>query len=501
LKTIRRRIGTALRLLILLLIIALVFQRGTEDEQRINARLYAVTREHSFNYVNWEVEALLTKAGQELFGFHAYIPESEREDLLVEYFTLQTRLTILDQQMGAALALPNLELYAQLSQDYQDTQTQIEDQGALIEHIIEGQVSAVLVDEGFGTLGQVLPPVTMHFLGVPNVVVVSPRDAIRQEMTIMLGTLTPEELVELEQQAAQAVPDRAIWVTPVGGVGIWPSMVMKTSQPVIAFEITAHEWLHHYLVFFPLGLGYFSSADTRIINETTATVFGYELGNKVIQRFYADELAAGMVYLQTVPDYRALLAALQAPSQLGELDRRETPFEWSASTARENNRLEVDYLLSLGESDAAQVTLDLRNQQFALLGFTPPRDPTNARAAADTRSWIHHTRVTADYLLSLGRVEAAELAMENGRQHTGLRVLNQAWFAFNSGYQANPVIETHADGTSVITTTGGGGDPIGAQIYEIRARSDSLSEFVQIMRDITTREDLQAALEVLRERN
>jgi len=69
---------------------------------------------------------------------------------------------------------------------------QLQEKQALVEHIIEGQVSAVLAEEGFALWGQPLPPVTMHFLDIPDVLVVSPRDEIRQVTTV---TLKPLELI------------------------------------------------------------------------------------------------------------------------------------------------------------------------------------------------------------------------------------------------------------------------------------------------------------------
>jgi hypothetical protein len=361
---------------------------------------------------------------------------------------------------------------------------------ALAEHIIEGQVSAVLQDEGFATLGQILPPVTMHFLDAPDVLVVSPRDQIQQEMTVTLNPMPFNNRIALEGGVAESVPDLSVWITPVGGVGVWPAMVQQTDHAVIAFEVTAHEWAHHYLTFFPLGQSYFASPDARIINETTASVFGDEIGNRVIETFYAEELAAGQVLLRDIPDYRVLLAAVNGTTQptiIAAVDGRD-----DVSQFHEENRHLADYLLSIRMESAAQRILDLRAGEWM-----PPVDPNGPRSEEDGRGWIHHTRVTADYLLSLGRVDAAELVMENGRQHTGLRVLNQAWFAFNAGYQDNPGIETRPDGSTAIITAGGGGDPIGAAIYEIRARSENLHEFMVIMRDITTREELFAARDAL----
>lgn len=486
-----------LRLFILFFLIAIIFDRGSENEEGITARVLSTTRGYTFNYVQWEAEALLSKARQEFFGFHAFIPESEREKLVLDYLALQGQLWGLERQLesGGLLEQDNAALHIQIEQ----IRHRLHERQPVVEHIIEGQVSAVLRDEGFALLGQVLPPVTMHFLEIPDVLVVSPRDEIRQAATVTLKPMDFDRRVGLESQIAAALPDLSVWITPVGGVGIWPAMVTETDQAVVAFEITAHEWLHHYLAFFPLGLAYFSHPDARIINETTAALFGNEIGNKVIQRFYAEELANGQVYLQEIPDYRLLLAAVEGTSTqpVGESDG------WGASplgrsAEEKTTRLLADYLLSLDKPSSAQFVLGLRNQQNRLLGVFPPSDPNAPRPATDQRGWIHNTRVTTDYLLALGRVEAAELVMANGRQQTGLRVLNQAWFAFNVGYQENPVIVQQPDGTPALATAGGGGDPIGAAVYEIRARAGGLKEFIAIMRGITTREELLATLDALR---
>ncbi len=55
-----------------------------------------------------------------------------------------------------------------------------------------------------------------------------------------------------------------------------------------AVEVTAHEWSHHYLIFFPLGWEYELRPETRIINETAASFFGHEIARKVMLRYYPD---------------------------------------------------------------------------------------------------------------------------------------------------------------------------------------------------------------------
>ncbi len=480
LKHLLRRFWVAWRLLLLFVLIAWLLDGEGLDESTPRARIYGLTRHQSFDYIEWEIGALWAKARQELFGYAAYVPQDIQRDYLLDYFRDQGRYWAL---IGADDPAHQADIVA--------LETDLHENRPLAEAIIESQVSAVLVEEGFGVLGQVLPPVSMHFLEVPDVLIVAPRDDIRQAFTLTLNAMTFEERVALERTIAANVPERAVYITRIGGVGIWPAMIRETDRAVVAFEVTAHEWLHHYLVFFPLGINYFTHPDTRIINETVATLFGDEIGNRVIERFYPEALARSEVYLQDTPNYRALLAGNLAPAAVA-IDG--TTDAWRAP--QQNARRLADYLLHLDRPNAAQLVLDRRRTQAAARGITPPAYP--GRAARTREDWIGHTRLWADYLLGLGRIEAAEYGMDVGARRAGMRVLNQAWFAFNVGYQANPTVQTQPDGSAVIVTQGGGGDPLGAAIYEIRARSSSLRDFIATMRGLTTRNEVFAARDDLR---
>jgi hypothetical protein len=95
---------------------------------------------------------------------------------------------------------------------------------------------------------------------------------------------------------------------------------------------------------------------------------------------------------------------------------------------------------------------------------------------------MNETRVTVDELLAEGKVEEAEIYMEEQRalfvaNGYAIRKLNQAYFAFYGGYQSG------APGV-------GGEDPIGPAVQAIRDASPSIYEWIVTMRDITTREQL-----------
>jgi hypothetical protein len=105
----------------------------------------------------------------------------------------------------------------------------------------------------------------------------------------------------------------------------------------------------------------------------------------------------------------------------------------------------------------------------------------------DFRAEMHATRVHVDALLEEGKVDEAEAYMEARRQifynqgYRFLRRLNQAYFAFYGAYADEP---------------GGaaGEDPVGADVRELRARSDSPRTFLLRMAWMDSYADLTRAL-------
>ena len=65
---------------------------------------------------------------------------------------------------------------------------------------------------------------------------------------------------------------------PVQSKVVDPSLPLILPRFVAATVGTAaHEWVHHYLAFYPLGASYFRSQDLRTLNETVADVVGDEV--------------------------------------------------------------------------------------------------------------------------------------------------------------------------------------------------------------------------------
>lgn len=101
----------------------------------------------------------------------------------------------------------------------------------------------------------------------------------------------------------------------------------------------------------------------------------------------------------------------------------------------------------------------------------------------DFNAFMRETRLEVDELLAAGKVEEAEVYMEERRKELVekgyyIRKLNQAYFAFHGSYATAP--------TSV--------SPIGGQMKELRKRSPSLAYFLRTVAQMKSYQDLLDAL-------
>ncbi|HUT15974.1 MAG TPA: hypothetical protein VMY98_06990 [Anaerolineae bacterium] len=114
----------------------------------------------------------------------------------------------------------------------------------------------------------------------------------------------------------------------------------------------------------------------------------------------------------------------------------------------------------------------------------PTIAPASAEPQFDFSREMRQLRLAVDKLLVEGQIEEAETLMEERRQYLAskgyyIRKLNQAYFAFHGTYADEP--------TSV--------DPIGVEMREARRQSASLSNFVNVLSVMTSRQDLIDHLE------
>ncbi len=435
-RLVRRGTRIVWRLLLLLALLG-VLGDGSSVDTSLGARVTALARADLFDYVAWETDALWSKADQQLFGVQDYLDDAKGHALVIDYLTRLSDVQDIEDSINRTYADPRVAdpaaATAELRAQRDTLRHALAADQPLAEAIIESQVSAVLLDEGFGVLGQVLPPVSMHFTAIPDLLVVSPRDRIAFDVGLDLKPIPVEDQDALETRIDSAL-DVSSLVVPLGGLSLYPSMILEpTSRDISdkvarAFEVSAHEWAHHYLVFYALGWEYDARVETRIINETTATFFGRAVAQRVMARYYPELRQPVYPSFLNPPTASSPTTAAATPANPACCDP-DAPPPFDFTRALNSTRVEVDFLLWQGKVKAAELYMQVQQREFARHGYL-------------------------------------------------IRKLNQAYFAFYGGYQGEP--------------GAGGTDPIGPAIEDLLAHRPTLEAFLQTMRHITTRDQLLA---------
>ncbi|MCP4165183.1 MAG: hypothetical protein GY759_04720 [Chloroflexi bacterium] len=221
-----------------------------------------------------------------------------------------------------------------------------------VEAILERQVREMLVMMGFSKGGVVWPPARFNFSDLPNYLIVSPRDRIEVEAGIHLHPDIPlSEIDFLEGQVADEF-DRSTIIEDLGGLGVWPTMVMDQASLSWILSTIAHEWVHNYLVFQPLGWHLFDGQEMNTINETVATIVGDEIGDRLAFEYYG---------IPTPPP----LPPLDDEELIADAD----PDQFDVRREMRRTRLRVDELLEEGNVEEAEAYMETRRQMFVEEGY------------------------------------------------------------------------------------------------------------------------------------
>lgn len=260
--------------------------------ERINTRVQTFTRGMDFDILGWTVQAAWGKLLQASLGEQLFMAEVDRSNVVREYFDQRRSLDQVESDIAGVYADPNVgDPLAATSAERQDQaklRARLAELAPLAEVVLSEQVSVVYADEGLTLLGQPVPPVSFQFTPLPLALIISPRDHIEQTWLQLLdGGLTLDTQVALEDRVALQLDVSAL-SSPVGGLGTYPTMVAQSSDLNWIASVVAHEWSHNYLTLRPLGLSYLESPELRIMNETTATLVGDEIGARVIARYYPE---------------------------------------------------------------------------------------------------------------------------------------------------------------------------------------------------------------------
>ncbi len=384
----------------MLSVVSLVLLGAVQGSDSLSASDAAIGP-HKYNLLRWELDHVLDKWVNKFQDILPWNSEPSREASIAqaqEFFDLRVQIRELERESAAGNA-------AQIEELRQRT----EDMQPRVEETIESEISSILVQEGFSSrIGVIFPPVDTVFAASPGALIISPRDRIAQiSSTLLKPGLSGEVRNDLEDLLFREDGVSAL-VVSTGGVATYPSVVTASGSLRGALVISAHEWLHHWFFFQPLGQHFWDNAEMTTLNETAASIGGEIIGDRAFTAMTGEVVSRG------------------------------------------------------------------------LRSADEPADP----GAFNFTEEMRETRLTAEGLLTEGKIEEAEAYMEERRQFIAdngifIRKINQAFFAFHGSY----------------ATGAGSVSPIGGQLKELRDESESLGGFLKTVAEFDRTQDLPDYLE------
>jgi hypothetical protein len=320
-----------------------------------------VARDHLFDFAAWEVGAATDKIGNAMLNPAGYMSSVEQVQYIRDYLALVQEIQSDESEITQFYINPNIYdpdfASAPLRTRRDAFRIDQESKQALAESIIESQIAEILHEHGFGVGGEILPPVSIRFTQLPTIMIVSRRDRIERTGSYALEHgLTVDEMEHLEEGVDTEVGVSSL-IVPLGGLAVYPAMLIETSYLPHVYEVGAHEWTHHYLTFYPLGMNYGTTPELYTMNETVASIVGEDIGWELLNKYYPD--LAG-----PPPDYTP------QPPQPVQQRAPADPDGFDFRAEMRATRIEVDELLAAGKIDEAEAYMEERRVIFVQNGYS-----------------------------------------------------------------------------------------------------------------------------------
>ncbi|MEL7645426.1 MAG: hypothetical protein AAGU04_04045 [Anaerolineaceae bacterium] len=311
-----------------------------------------------FDFTEWTAQALFRKAVSAALRAERFMNSAQQNALVKTYLEQVDTTNTWNAHLDQVVSEPNLvnrqERIANSRAALNIHKQRLSALAPLTEAVVQSRTESMLTELGFGLGGQVLPPVLYQVTDLPLNLIVSPREEIRTVLSINL-------IAGLDTLQKEAIEDGiydkykySALVEPIGGLGAYPTMVMRTTDFNWLTDTVAHEWIHNYLTFTPLGIRYDENAQMRTINETVASLAGSEISREMIARDF--------------PDYSLPLPGPRMRSRLPE-ESNESAGAFNFRAEMRQTRVRVDELLAEGKVDEAEAYMEARRQFFWEQGY------------------------------------------------------------------------------------------------------------------------------------
>lgn len=280
------------KLLRTVLIMALLFVSVSgRDDLKLNVA-QTVSSSYLYNIFHWELMNFPSKWVHLVSNFGSNDRRS-RPDIFDQYRSFQQELSQIEHEINiynSKTTNNNTQETVNFQRRKEDILSRFEKINDDLEEILESAISLAIRQIGFASWGKlVFPPVDIRLREPPKLLVTSPRDHIYRQYDVLLDSeITLAERERIESRLHTDYNLSAL-VTNLGGVATYPAFVPNDLELFSTLKIAAHEWLHHHFFFRPVGQNINKSAEMRLLNETTANIFGKEIAilalNEIKRKF------------------------------------------------------------------------------------------------------------------------------------------------------------------------------------------------------------------------
>ena len=307
---------------------------------------------HLYSITFWELTNISDKWTAKAKGLLNRDAVAARVRDTRDYFALNREMAHVRGRLRQASALDMHEETAKMQALLDDTEAQAKSLSGGAEETVEAYISAVLIEEDLGVFGDVvLPPVDVRLTQPPKLLIVSPRERIDRKHEVLLRpdmSLSERERVEYRIFRDD---NMSALVEDIGGLATYPASVANGHPVRWTVQAAAHEWLHHYFFFQPLGQHMFDNDDMFQLNETIANVAGREIGDRAYDAMAEDSLVREQAHADAATN-----GADMPP-----------PFDFAAEMRE--TRLTVDDMLAAGRIEEAEAYMEERREIFVENGY------------------------------------------------------------------------------------------------------------------------------------
>ena len=273
------KLSLALFVVVLASMLGSVALGATQSAASLSRTVDDAIEGRRFSLTDFELESIFNKWLGEVGSFVSGRQDggAEADRLLERYFALRDEIATVEAGPDSSSAA-----------DVEASRSERDRLENRAERILEERVAAALRAAGltralplFGDQQMLWPPVDVELTRPPRLLTVSPRDEIRLVRDILLDPDLSPEAIEVIEQRIEADGQWSALVDSVGGVAAYPAIVRDSRGYESSVNTIAHEWVHHYLYFYPLGRAFFRGNEVRTINETVADIDAAEIDNLV----------------------------------------------------------------------------------------------------------------------------------------------------------------------------------------------------------------------------